>query len=116
MARLADEGKAFEIIKDKWTLISDTLADEALKAARSRKKDGKSLVATCTAAGIAYDKRWSKATSDSQEVDVPATLLASVSSKLTANQSVTAKVAVLGQDCDPDPDMLRQAMEDLLGF
>lgn len=104
MARLADESQAFEIVRDKWTLISDTLADEALKAARSRKKDGKSLVATCTAAGIAYDKRWSKQAADTQEVSIPPSLGAQITAKLLGetklNQQVTGKVAVLSQDAD----------------
>ncbi len=87
MARLSDEGQAYEIIKDKWTLISDTLADEALKAARSRKKDGKSLVATCTAAGIAYDKRWAKQAHDNTELGIPPSLAAALTKKLANHYS-----------------------------
>lgn len=116
LERLKDEGQAYEIIKDKWTLISDTLADEALKAARSRKKDGKSLVATCTAAGIAYDKRWSKQVNDNTELGIPASLAAALTKKLAnhsqANQQVTAEVAHLSQVCDS----CKQAMEELSGL
>ena len=114
--RLGDEGQAFEIIKDKWTLISDTLADEALKAARSRKKDGKSLVATCTAAGIAYDKRWSKQVSENTEIAVPPSLLSAVTAKLLEGQK--SQVMVQGKPCteavsaepsQPEPDPALEA-------
>lgn len=104
-ALLADEGQAFESIKRKWTYISHKLADEASKAARDHKKlDGKSLVALCTAAGIAYDKRWSKQVSDTQEISIPPSLAASVTAKLITdkqgNQQVKPEVAHLSQVCD----------------
>jgi len=80
---LQDESQAFESIKEKWNYISHKLADEASKAARSAKKiDGRSLVALTTAAGIAYDKRWSKQVSDSTEIDIPASLATQIGSKL----------------------------------
>jgi len=80
---LQDESQAFESIKDKWSYISHKLADEASKAARSAKKiDGRSLVALTTAAGIAYDKRWSKQVSDNTEIAIPDALQAAVASKL----------------------------------
>lgn len=82
-ALLKDESQAFESIKEKWNYISHKLADEASKAARSAKKiDGRSLVALTTAAGIAYDKRWSKQVSDSTEIDIPASLATQIGSKL----------------------------------
>lgn len=118
--RLGDEGQAYEIIKDKWTLISDTLADEALKAARSRKKDGKSLVATCTAAGIAYDKRWSKQVNDNTEISIPPSLASQITKKLHAqpqvNQVVTEKVAHLTQVCDLSNEQARQCWEEMIGL
>lgn len=79
-----DEAKAFESIKDKWTLISHKLADEALKAARDPKKiaDGKTLVSLATAAGISYDKRWSKQVSDTTEIEFPPSLAAQIGAKL----------------------------------
>jgi len=80
---LQDEAQAFESIKEKWNYISHKLADEASKAARSAKKiDGRSLVALTTAAGIAYDKRWSKQTDNSQDIDIPASLAHQISVKL----------------------------------
>ena len=81
---LQDESQAFESIKEKWNYISHKLADEASKAARNSKKiDGRSLVALTTAAGIAYDKRWSKQVSDSQDIDIPASLANQIVSKLS---------------------------------
>ena len=81
---LQDESQAFESIKEKWNYISHKLADEASKAARNSKKiDGRSLVALTTAAGIAYDKRWSKQVSDSQDIDIPASLASQIFSKLS---------------------------------
>ena len=83
-ALLQDESQAFESIKQKWNFISHKLADEASKAARNSKKiDGRSLVALTTAAGIAYDKRWSKQVSDSQDIDIPASLANQIFSKLS---------------------------------
>jgi len=83
-ALLQDESQAFESIKQKWNYISHKLADEASKAARNSKKiDGRSLVALTTAAGIAYDKRWSKQVSDSQDIDIPASLASQIFSKLS---------------------------------
>lgn len=80
---LQDESQAFESIKEKWNYISHKLADEASKAARSAKKiDGRSLVALTTAAGIAYDKRWSKQVSDNTEIEIPAGLQAAIAAKL----------------------------------
>ena len=95
-----DETKAFDSIRDKWTLISHKLADEALKAARDPKKDGKTLVATCTAAGIAYDKRWSKATADTTEIAMPPSLVAAIAKgclKVDANHANHNHVSVLRQ-------------------
>lgn len=81
---LQDESQAFESIKEKWNYISHKLADEASKAARNSKKvDGRSLVALTTAAGIAYDKRWSKQVSDSQDIDIPTSLAQQIYSKLS---------------------------------
>lgn len=83
-ALLKDESQAFESIKEKWNYISHKLADEASKAARSAKKiDGRSLVALTTAAGIAYDKRWSKQTDNTQDIDIPASLAQQISGKLS---------------------------------
>src|SRR5690242_5980924 len=78
-ALLDDECQAFESIKRKWTFISHKLADEVSKAARDPKKlDGKSLIGLCTAAGIDYDKRWSKTVDSSTEVCIPPSLVASL--------------------------------------
>lgn len=83
LEQFKDESKAFDSIRDKWTLISHKLADEALKAARDPKKilDGKSLVSLTTSAGIAYDKRWSKATADTTEIAMPPALISAIASK-----------------------------------
>ena len=81
-ALLRDESQAFESIKAKWNYISHKLADEASKAARSAKKiDGRSLVALTTAAGIAYDKRWSKTTADTTEIAMPPALISAIAAK-----------------------------------
>lgn len=78
-----DEAQAHELIKQDWAQVSSKLVKEALKAARHPEKvDGRSLVALTTAAGIAYDKRWSKQVSDSTEIDIPASLATQISSKL----------------------------------
>ena len=86
LEQFKDEGKAFDSIRDKWTLISHKLADEALKAARDPKKilDGKSLVSLTTSAGIAYDKRWSKATADTTEIAMPPALISAIAAKCAA--------------------------------
>ena len=88
LEQFKDEGKAFDSIRDKWTLISHKLADEALKAARDPKKilDGKSLVSLTTSAGIAYDKRWSKATADTTEIAMPPALISAIAAKCSATQ------------------------------
>lgn len=80
---LKDEGKAHEIIKDKWTELADYSADEALAAARSDKTDPKALVGKFTAAAIAYDKRWSKQVTDTQDIDIPASLATKILGKLS---------------------------------
>ena len=82
---LQDESQAFESIKEKWNYISHKLADEASKAARSAKKiDGRSLVALTTAAGIAYDKRWSKTTADTTEIAMPPALISAIAARCSA--------------------------------
>lgn len=82
-ALYADESKAHESIKLKWAEISHQLADETLKAARDPKsQDAKKFVSLATVAGIAYDKRWSKQVSDTQDIDIPASLAHQISGKL----------------------------------
>ncbi|MBA3752752.1 MAG: hypothetical protein H0X01_01090 [Nitrospira sp.] len=116
LAQYKDEAKAFESIRDKWTLISHRLADEVLKVARNTKRlpDGKSFVTLATVAGIAYDKRWSKQTHDSTEIELPPALMAALTSKLATapqgNQLLSTEVAHLTEECDlptadssPDP-------------
>ncbi len=101
---LQDESHAFDSIKDKWTLISHKLADEALQAARSSKKiDGRSLVAITTSAGIAYDKRWSKQTHDTTEIELPASLVTAVSSKLRTDPAKPAEVQTSAVMVSPEP-------------
>jgi hypothetical protein len=115
-AMLDNEGEAFESIKRKWTFISHKLADEASKAARDHKKlDGKSLVALCTAAGIAYDKRWSKQVGDAQEVAIPPVLAERMTSKALGLQALTAKVALLSEECDRYKMLIQAADEGMIG-
>ena len=105
---LQDETQAFDSIRDKWTYISHRLADKALAAARSTKNiNGKELVALCTSAGIAYDKRWSKATADTTEVAMPASLVSEIAKACTlvaAKPAINNDVSVLGQVRDMDGD------------
>lgn len=83
-SQFADEAEAHESIKKDWAQISEKLAKQALKVARDPQKvDGRSLVALTTAAGIAYDKRWSKQVSDSQDIDIPASLASKILGKLS---------------------------------
>jgi hypothetical protein len=111
-----EEGEAFESIKRKWTFISHKLADEAAKAARDHKKlDGKSLVALCTAAGIAYDKRWSKQVGDAQEVAIPPILAERMTSKALDLQALTQKVALLSEECDRYKMLIQAADEGMIG-
>lgn len=78
-----DEAQAHELIKEDWAEVSSKLVKQALKAAKHPEKvDGRSLVALTTAAGIAYDKRWSKQVNDNTEIAIPDALQAAVASKL----------------------------------
>lgn len=98
------EAEAHESIKEDWAKVSSTLVKEALKAARDPKKvDGRSLVALTTAAGIAYDKRWSKQTHDTTEIELPASLVTAVSSKLRTDPAKPAEVQTTAVMVSPGP-------------
>lgn len=79
---LKDKSKAFDVIREKWIELADSSVDEALRAVRDNKTDPKQLVGKVTAGAIGYDKAFKGHTDDSQEIEIPPSLVMNVQSKM----------------------------------
>lgn len=117
---LVQSGEAFEKTKDHWTEIALDLISQAKALTREIKKQpSKELTSRLSQvivqAGIAFDKVEKTKSGGGQEVDIHPFLAKKLASKVIDNQALTAKVALLSEECDRYKMLLQASDEGMIG-
>jgi hypothetical protein len=117
--KITDNGQAFEKSSEQVAMVALDLGEQVQSLLRAHKRGesvGQKLQQFSTSFGIWFDKLHKiSAGQTGMDVDLNPKLAQSITSKVSGLQALTAKVALLSEECDRYKMLIQAADEGMIG-